>query len=428
MRILITGASGFIGRHIAQSLRREGHHVVGCVRNLRSAERLLPGIDLMPADFTTDHSTRIWRSRVKGFDVVINAVGIIRQRGRQTFSTLHTKTPIALFRACKLMGVKQIIQISALGADDTAFSHYHLSKKAADDYLAATDLNWLILMPSIVYGPGAKSMTFFKALSSLPIVPLIDQGDQQIQPIHIDDLTNLVIKSINPEKRFGKRVVLVGPTRIAMKTLFSDLRAWLGQGTPNFISVSYFLAIGLARCAGMLGDTPLSADTVAMLQRGNVGDTRQFVAETGQTPREIRSFLAETPADDRDRWHAGLYFLQPILRLSIAFVWLFTGYLSAFVFPQESSYTLLAQVGIDKDYAAIFLYGAAGLDFALGVATAMAYRVKLMGWIQIILILLYTLIITVYLPEQWIHPFGPISKNLPLLVSIMMMMTLERSP
>jgi uncharacterized protein YbjT (DUF2867 family) len=426
MRILITGASGFIGRHIAQSLRRKGHHVVGCVRNPRSAERSLPDIDLIPTDFTTDHSSRTWCTRVKGFDVVINAVGIISQQGRQTFSTLHTKTPIALFRACRLMGVKQIIQISALGADDTAFSHYHLSKKAADDYLASTDLNWLILMPSIVYGPGAKSMAFFKALSSLPIVPLIDRGDQQIQPIHIDDLTSLVTKSINPQKPFRKRVVLVGPTRIAMKTLFSDLRAWLGRGTPTFISVPTFLAIGLARCIGILGNTPLSAETVAMLQRGNVGDAGQFVAETGQSPRDIRSVLEERPAEDRDRWHAGLYFLQPILRLSIAFVWLFTGYLSAFMFPQESSYTLLAQVGIDKVYAPIFLYGAAGLDFALGVTIALAYRIKLMGWIQIILILLYTLIITIYLPEQWIHPFGPVSKNLPLLISIMMMMTMER--
>ena len=426
MRILITGANGFIGRHMAQTLRREGHQVVGCVRNPRSAARSLPGIDFIQADFSIDHSARVWRPRVAGFDVVINAVGIIRQQGRQTFTSLHTKTPVALFRACGQMGVKKIIQISALGADESAISHYHLSKKAADDYLSSMNLNWLILMPSIVYGAGAKSMAFFKAVASLPLVPLIDTGNQLIQPIHISDLTRLVSIYIDSEERMEKRIELVGPAPVAIKTLFTDLRTWLGLSPPKFLFIPYSAALHFARWTGFLGDTPLTGEAVAMLQRGNTGDVRPFADQTGKAPIEMRGILSETPAQDSDKWHAGLYFLRPVLRLSIAFVWLFTGYLSAFVFPHEASYAMLFAVGIEERFAPLFLYAAAMIDMALGMATAVAYRIRVVGWIQISLIALYTLIISIHLPDYWLHPFGPISKNLPMVVGILIMMVLER--
>ncbi|MES9833198.1 MAG: SDR family oxidoreductase [Candidatus Thiodiazotropha sp. DIVDIV] len=426
MRILITGANGFIGTHIVKALQQDGHQIVGCVRTIKSARKSLPGIELIPVDFTIDHSARVWRPRVEGIDVVINTVGIIRQRGGQTFSSLHTKAPIALFRASAQMGVKQVIQISALGADSSAFSEYHLSKKAADDYLASLNLSWLILMPSIVYGSGAKSMAFFKAVSSLPVVPLIDQGEQQIQPIHIDDMTHLIRRSINPKRQFRKRVELVGPTSITMKNLFEDLRLWLGLNPPRYLSIPYKYAVSLAQWGGFWGNTPLNGEAIAMLQRGNIGECKPYIDECGKLPREMKRVLLESPAVDADKWHADIYFLKPALRMSIAFVWLFTGYLSAFVFPIESSYDLLSEVGIEQRYAPLFLYGAAGMDIALGIVTAFAYRIQLTGTLQIAMIVLYTLIISIYLPDQWIHPFGPISKNLPLIVSILIMMALER--
>jgi len=137
--------------------------------------------------------------------------------------------------------------------------------------------------------------------------------------------------------------------------------------------------------------------------------------------------LVETPAQQADRWHARLYFLSPLLRLSIGLLWLFTGITSAFFYPAEHSYALLAQVGITGLLAPVALYGAAMLDVALGIATLARYRIQLIGLVQICLILVYSILISVGPSELWLHPFGPVTKNIPLIVATLIMMAMEEN-
>lgn len=428
MHILITGANGFIGGHLLQAMLDLGHRVSGCVRDPHRARHRWPRVHFLQADFSKDVNVADWLPRLHDVDLIINAVGIIREQGTQRFDLLHRDAPIALFRACVEAGVKRVIQISALGADETAFSHYHLSKKAADDALTQLDLKWTILMPSIVYGPGAKSMAFFKAMACLPFIPLVERGEQPIQPIHIDDLTLAVAHIVASDGVVGRRLQLVGPEPVTLKRLFGALRQWLGFGPPRFLSFSYATSLRLARLGGFLGDTPMNGDAVAMLQRGNTGEVAQFVDTFGFLPKNLEQVLHETPAQETDRWHGGLYFLRPLLRLSIAFVWLFTGLISAFVVPQETSYGLLAKAGIAGIWAPFMLYGAAAVDILLGLAVLGRLRVGLTGIVQILLIFVYTLIISFSQPEQWLHPFGPVTKNAPMIVAILIMMVLERRP
>lgn len=426
MNILITGASGFIGSHLVDAMIQAGHNVTACVRNTHAAKHRWPGIRVEPGDFTRDHDEGDWLPRLTGMDVVINAVGIIHETGRQTFDTLHTQAPVALFRACTHAGVSRVIQISALGADDTAFSQYHLSKRAADDVLRSLDLKWAILMPSIVYGPGAKSMALFKAMAALPFIPIIGSGDQPVQPLHIDDLCKAVSQLVEPSAPDTGRFDMVGPHPVTMKEIYRQLRHWLGLGKPRFISMPYRLALVAGRLGGFLGNTPMTADAIKMLRNGNTADVTPFIRQFGFMPIAFEDALQQTPAQQPDTWHAGLFFLKPLLRFAIAFLWIFTGIVSAFVFPADESVAMLAKAGITGVWAPIMLYGAAITDIALGFATLLAYRISLVGAIQISVILLYTVIITFSQFEQWIHPFGPISKNIPLVVATLIMIVLER--
>lgn len=425
MRILITGASGFIGSHLTQVLLDKGHDVLACVRHPEHALARWTHIKAIKADFTTDHSEADWIPRLENVDVVINAVGIIRESSGQTFDALHTQAPIALFQACESAGVKRVIQVSALGADASAFSHYHRSKRAADIYLRESSLDWAILMPSIVYGRGAKSMPLFKAVAALPLVPLIGVGDQEIQPIHISDMLKAVVELVDSSSPLRTNIEMVGPAPVTMKDLYGNLRNWLGLGKARFFRVPYKPALYGARLVGLLGQTPITDEAVQMLRKGNTGSIEPFIARFGFKPKSIQRVLADTPAQQSDKWHAGLYFLAPALRLAIAFVWIFTGIISAFVFPIEQSYAMLAQTGIVGIWQPIMLYGAAVTDSLLGVATLFSYRLRLVVLLQICIIVLYTVIITLWLPEHWAHPFGAISKNLPLIVATLVMLVLE---
>ena len=426
MRILVTGASGFIGSHIVQALLRTGHEVTACVRTTRAVKQRWSKINVIQADFSRDHNEQIWLARLKNIDVVINAVGIIREQGKQTFEALHTRAPCALFRASQKAGINRVIQISALGADESAFSQYHLSKRAADRCLMSLNLDWVILKPSIVYGPGAKSMAFFKALAALPIIPLVDAGDQPVQPIHIDDMIRAILQTLQPETPSQLIIEIVGPRPITMKKIFIQLRDWLGMGKARFISLPYKIALRAGRWGGFSGNTPMTAEVIQMLHKGNTGDVTPFIKQFGFSPASFEDTLKHTPAQQSDKWHAGLFFLRPCLRFSIAFLWIFTGIISAFVFPLEHSYAMLAKAGITKIWAPILLYAASATDIALGIATLLAYRLHLVGLIQISVILLYTFIITFSQPDQWLHPFGPVSKNLPLIVATLIMLVLER--
>src|SRR4051812_16045578 len=140
MRVLLTGASGFIGRALAEALLRRGHAVTRVLRHPRA-----DAADVLQADFADVPGRDWWHARLAGMDAVVNTVGIIREQPRQTFAALHTEAPVELFHACAAAGVGAVVQVSALGADASARSRYHLSKKAADDVLRALPLRAAIV-------------------------------------------------------------------------------------------------------------------------------------------------------------------------------------------------------------------------------------------------------------------------------------------
>ena len=427
MHILITGASGFIGSHLTRALLDQGHRVTGAVRHPDSFRQRYPGAQAVSVDFTQAIHADDWLPLLQDVDAVVNAVGIIRKSGRQTFKALHEQAPIALFQACEIAGVSRVVQISALGADRSAQSQYHLTKRAADDFLAGSHLSWTILRPSIVYGPGARSMAFFKALAALPLTPLVNRGEQEIQPIHVADLTRAVLQCLTTEGPVGVRIDLVGPEAISFQELMKQLRAWLGLGPLRPLTIPYTLSLAAAKLGGFLGSTPLSPETIGMLQRGNTAHVHGFIRCFGFTPLSLPTALRAEPARQAEQWHAGLFFLPPLLRFSLALTWILAGILSAFVYPLAESYEMLAQVGINGWAAPVALYGASALDLLLGLATLSKRWVRLALYGQLLVMLFYSLIISLFLPHWWTHPFGPMVKNLPMALATLTLLIMHRS-
>jgi uncharacterized protein YbjT (DUF2867 family) len=427
MVVLLTGATGFIGRHLLRALLAHGHEVRCALRD--PARCPDPRAQALFADFVHDRDAPTWAPRVRGVDVVVNAVGILRERGNQTFAALHEQAPCALFTAAAAARVRLVVQISALGADAEATSGYHLSKKRADDCLAALPVDSVIVQPSLVFGTDGASARLFALLASLPLLPLPAGGRQCIQPLHVDDLCAAIVALIACPPPRAARLALVGPEVLSVRAYLATLRAALGVGGhARVLPVPWPLAMLGARIAAALPGALLDRETLDMLARGNTGSAADNVVLRrllGRPPRCAAEFIGAAESAWL-RTRARLDWLLPLLRFSIALVWIATGVVSLGVYPVEQSYALLARSGVPDAAAPLMLYGAALLDLAIGIGILLLRRRAWLWLLQLALIGVYTVIISLRLPEYWLHPYGPVLKNLPLLVAIWLMYEFER--
>jgi uncharacterized protein YbjT (DUF2867 family) len=424
--VLLTGASGFIGRHLVHALLAAGHRVI-CAGRSRLPVRH-PLLGYVDADFTRDLDAQAWLPRLQGVDTVINAVGIIREQGAQTFLALHERAPCALFEACVMAKVRLVIQVSALGADEEAQSRYHLSKKRADDRLRSLPLRSAIVQPSLVFGMGGTSAAMFTMMASLPLIAVPGSGRQQVQPVHVDDVVATILAILRDPPHSGTRVPVVGPEPMSMRGFLGTLRQAMGMGRPFFLPMPMPL-MHLAAAAGkMLPGSLLDRETLQMLERGNTGNVLPMSQLLGHTPRPVSEFV---PRDDAAtvRAQAKLGWLLPMLRISIALVWIVTAIVSFGLYPVEDSYALLARTGISGALAPVALYGAAMLDLLFGIGTLVLKRGRWRRrlWLaQLALIIGYTIIISFRLPEFWLHPYGPLLKNLPMIAAIWLLYELDQ--
>lgn len=225
------------------------------------------------------------------------------------------------------------------------------------------------------------------------------------------------------------RIPVVGPTALSLRDYLAELRHALGQpGALRVLPVPDALVrAGLPLMTRLAPGLPLNQDALAMLARGNTGDPAPMHRLLGRPPRAVAEFV---PARWREaaRTQAVLGWQLPILRTAVALVWIITGIVSLGLYPVEDSYALLARAGVPQALRPLALYGAAGLDLLFGLMCFAPARWRF-PWIwaaQAALILGYTAIISVRLPEFWLHPYGPLTKNLPMLAVLWLLGTLER--
>lgn len=429
MNILVTGATGFIASQITSDLLKQGHHVTCCVRNAGLAKRFFPQAKIISCDFYRDNSISSWVPRLKKIDVVINCVGILHHPRSKILWEIHYETPKALFDACVKSGVKKVFQLSALGVDSGSVE-FAKSKRAADEYLLSLPIDAVVIRPSLVYGPGSYGGTsLFRGLAGLPyLMPIPGSGKQEFQPIHIEDLSKAVLSLMTTPNLKSQIVNAVSEKHVTLSTLLTHLRTWLGFKPAKLIRLPLTLIDLMTKCGNWSSHSPFNSTSFKMLIQHNVTsqvETKKFAQTIGFKPQNFIEGLYSQPSSVQDRWHARLYFLKPFLQFSIVFIWLFSALCSAFLYPKVDSYHLLKQIGAGPFWQPVLLYSASALDALLGFAVLLRFRVKLIGCLQILIILLYTAIITWKLPNFWLEPFAPIAKNLPFIAAILTYLALE---
>ena len=418
MKVLVCGATGCVGSAVVHALRSRGHRVVEGARGAQDARASLH------VDFMQPRTPQEWAERLCAAQVeaVVNCVGILMPSRGQSFERVHALGPTELFRGAELAGVRRVVQVSALGVgDDAARSPYLRSKRAADDALAALPLDWAVLRPSLVYGPRSQSAALFATLAGLPLIGLPGRGAQRVQPIHVYELAEAIARLVEQPGALHGVHELGGPAPLSYREMLAHYRGALGLGEALWLPLPMPLMRSGAWLAEALPQKVFCRDTIALLERGSVPAHNAAPALLGRTPSDMAHGLAITPPQPLVDLSVRLS--PPValaLRASLAFMWLYTALISA-LWPQASGVLdLLARCGFEGPLGVAVLVASCTLNIALGTLTLLRPSPWLYA-LQCGAVIGYTLTAAVRMPELTIDHCGPLVKNVPVLMAVLLL-------
>jgi uncharacterized protein YbjT (DUF2867 family) len=211
-KVLVLGATGFVGGPLCQKLVRAGLQVSAVTRQRRRGQHLLvlPTLDLVVGD---PYDAATLRQLVAGHDAVVNLIAILHGSAPD-FQRTHAELPALLARACLDQQVPRLVHVSALGAVPDAPSHYLRSKAAGEAALqqaAARGLALTLLRPSVIFGAGDSFLSLFARLQRLlPVVPLAGAASR-FQPVWVEDVAEAVLRCLQDPSTAGRAIEACGP-------------------------------------------------------------------------------------------------------------------------------------------------------------------------------------------------------------------------
>ena len=409
--IAVIGGSGFIGRHVAAELLSLGHDVVTPAR----------------ADFDiARESSAFLATKLSGLEVVVNCAGLARDARVDSIDAVNAEGAKRLGEACRQAGVKRLIHISALGASLDADARFQRAKAEGERDLAGIEgLEVVIVRPSLVVGAGGASGDFFCALAALPLPPRLGEGTWRVQPLHVTELATLVAKlafAENPPTSLDA----VGPNALTTDELTRQLRDWLGLSPMPSLPIPAGVLRAFAWINEIVEFGPGDREFLTLLEKGNIGDSQPIAKALGRAPLSIAQSLNRVPASLGDFWRARLYFIQPMLRLALACLWVGTGLVSFGLFPPSEFYVMLGELGLTGPFAQVALFGVAGANIVLGGLLIANWRPSLVASAMLVLLGIFSLAALALPHEYWLTPFAPILKNVPIGVALLGFIGMER--
>ena len=273
--ILLIGGNGFVGRVIAAQLQLAGYSVLIPTSHLAAARelRMLPKVHIEEVDIHEFNELQNLCSRIKPNGVVINLVGVLHDKPAQPygkiFKAAHVDLPKNIITAMQLHGLKRYLHMSALGADSHGPSMYQRSKGDGEAVVKASNLDWTIFRPSVIFGAQDQFINLFSKLTKMfPAMPLANY-QAQFQPVSVDDVATAFVKSISMPQTIHRSYDLVGPMVYTMKEIV-EFAARKAKTNCAIIPVPAFIGYIQALAFEFLpGPTLMSRDNIASMQLPN---------------------------------------------------------------------------------------------------------------------------------------------------------------
>jgi len=290
-RVTVFGGSGFLGRYVVERLADRDVVVQVAVRDPEAAKHLktlgqVSQVTPIACDIKDPDAVR---RAVAGSDAVIKLVGILAERGKQTFKALHVDVAGTIATAAAESGCKSLVQVSAIGASRTALSEYSRSKAAGETAVREAFSNAVLVRPSVIFGPEDGFFNLFGGMARmLPALPLFGGGKTRFQPVYVADVADAIVTALFDSESAGKTYELGGPEVYTFKELMELLLREIRRDRM-LVSIPFFVGDIQATFAGLLPNPPVTRDSMKSLREDNV------VAEDALTLGDLG--IRATPAE-----------------------------------------------------------------------------------------------------------------------------------
>jgi NADH dehydrogenase len=283
MTVLVTGATGFIGPHVAHALRAREMPVRALVRTPARATRLTSwGVEPATGDVTDPASLR---AACEGVDAVVHLVAIIRGRPAD-FERVMAQGTRNVVLAAQESGARRFVLASALGLDERTKDAvpYFAAKWEMERAVRESGLEHVILRPSFVFGrDGGVLRTFVRLARFAPVTPIVGPGTQKLQPIWVEDLAEHYAVAVTEQAAANRTFELGGPDAVTWNEFWERLKRTLGVRRP-----SVHVPFGAMRLQAMLTErlpgAPVTRDQLTMLELGDNVVTDPSAVETFKLP------------------------------------------------------------------------------------------------------------------------------------------------
>ena len=287
MLVLVTGATGFLGRRVVPELLARRHQV-RCLVHSPGRERLFDHREV-EIHYGSILNLESLSQAMYGVQSVVHLVGIIRTGRGASFDQVHRQGTGNVVEAAREAGVRELIYLSAMGAvADPKYPYLH-SKKQAELRVTSSGLDYTILRPSVIFGEGDEFLTALAGLIRFgPITPVIGSGKNRMQPVAVEDVARCVAASVGNSLVRGRTFNLGGPERLSYNDLLEEVARAMGR---RLRSVHIPLAAAWPAVAVMqhlLPRPPVTTTQLRMLGVRNVSEGRDMERVFGFTPKPLR--------------------------------------------------------------------------------------------------------------------------------------------
>ena len=419
MRVLVVGAYGLIGSHVAARLHAAGHEVVGAGRHIDAPARRMPHLHWISVDLAKLRQPEDWHRHLAGIDAAVNCAGALQASPRDDLAAVHVDGPLALYRACAGSGIRRVIHVSAAAVEAGRSTAFNTTKQRMEELLKPLDLDWVILRPGLVLAPAAYGGTaLLRGLAGFPwLIPAV-HPDSVAQVISVHDVTEATVRALalTGPARICVDLVHEAPTRLG--DIVTALRGWLGFPPAEVIAVPPRLAALAAKAGDALAflgwRPPIRSTTLAQLRMGITGDGAACERAFGFRPASLGQMLALSPSSVQERWFARLYFVKPLALATLVLFWLLSGLIGLATVPAAAA--VLERAGWPASLATGVVVAGSLIDIALGGLAALRRTAPAALIGMVVVSALYLIGGTLARPDLWAEPLGPFLKVVPGMV------------